>query len=159
MSKNTNQLNKAIVLYDLILDKLVTGNSQFILFDGRSISLTDYMSKEDILSFAEDIRDHIYHRNTFDVWLDQDGNPVSIAVTNSPPIRKIVLDQNKKEAKKVSATTVLPKYLVGKDDWIKRWTAWMNNKMLQEEMLKAKDRIKDNGFDYYNHAKLSQALF
>ena len=104
------------------------------------------------------------------LWIDEEGNPVSLdfmerAVNNNdswksgnnnsttypsaqiassrPPVKSVVLDEEKAAVSYELASCFFPKRMVDEDEWLDLWTAWMNDEVLQRELFKAKERIRD----------------
>lgn len=105
-----------------------------------------------------------------ELWIDEEGNPVSLdfmerAVNNNdswksgnnnnttypsaqiassrPPVKSVVLDEEKAAVSCELASCFFPKRMVDEDEWLDLWTAWMNDEVLQRELFKAKERIRD----------------
>ena len=105
-----------------------------------------------------------------ELWIDEEGNPVSLdfmerAVNNNdswksgnnnsttypsaqiassrPPVKSVVLDEEKAAVSYELASCYFPKRMVDEDEWLDLWTAWMNDEVLQRELFKAKERIRD----------------
>ena len=65
-----------------------------------------------------------------------------------------ILDESKTAVYKVAASCVIPKRVFDANQWDKRWTSWMNDTVLQEELNKAKENVKDYEYSDYESDSL-----
>lgn len=141
----------AVVVYDYLTQSTVVSDCRLELASKDRVTyihLSDYLDKDEMLSLSEDFVKRIYKQRykDFTVWLDDDDNPVAFL---AGPNKKIVLDDSKTETHMESAYPFFPKQMFEQDEWIEKWTRWMNNDVLQEELAKAKERIKDVTYSEY----------
>ena len=154
--ENNEYFDYAAVLYDYFTERIVIGDNRIVILennlDSQSIHLSDYLNKEEILSLSDELLMRLYnYSGKVTVWLDENNDPVAFALSDKRKSaeKKIILDKSRKESRIVEATIYCPKRMTSKDRWIERWTEWMNNEILQEELFKAKERIMDLEFNEY----------
>ena len=71
-----------------------------------------------------------------------DTSTASAWISNND-VKSIVLNNGGEISSSVIVSFYSPIYTIDEKQWVKRWTAWMNNDVLQSELLKAKERIKE----------------
>lgn len=175
--------DRALVVYDLYNDRTMVSDNRFIIVgkeDTRVFHLSDYLSKDEILSLAEPLKRCVYPEGKFYLpylYFDEDGTLVSIEFrsrndnssswksgTNDSSLNSnanmenhemtIVLDENKEAVSADVASCFIPKTSFDANQWDKRWTSWMNNTVLQEELAKAKENIMDSEYSDYESDSL-----
>jgi signal transduction histidine kinase len=144
----------------------------------RMFYLSDYLSKDEILSLSEELKRTIYPEENESYMpclsFDEKGSPVSLGFlkrhinninagddpwksgtdentktpiastwTSKNEIKSIALNNSGDVSYSFIVSFYSPIYTLDEKQWVKRWTAWMNNDVLQRELLKAKERIKD----------------
>ncbi len=140
----------AVLLYDLSTGKTVISDPRIVVNEDLTIHLSDYLSKEEIISYATDFRRSIYSKGgMFKVYLNSEGIPTTIETTGLPPFTQIKLLEGGTAKKWDEYMSYFPKRSVEKEVWIERFTSWMNNETLQREIQNAKDRIKNVEFNNY----------
>ena len=140
----------AVLLYDLSTGKTVISDPRIVVNEDLTIHLSDYLSKEEIISYATDFRRSIYSKGgMFKVYLNSEGIPTTIETTGLPPFTQIKLLEGGTAKEWDEYMSYFPKRSVEKEVWIERFTSWMNNETLQSEIQNAKDRIKNVEFNNY----------
>ena len=71
-----------------------------------------------------------------------DTSTASAWISNND-VKSIALNNGGEISSSVIVSFYSPIYTIDEKQWVKRWTAWMNNDVLQSELLKAKERIKE----------------
>jgi len=134
----------AVLLYDYATNKTVISDPRIVISEDLTIHLSDYLNKEEIISYATDFRRSIYSKGgLFKVYLNSNDIPITIETTGLPPFTQIKLMENETALKWDECMSYFPKRGVEKEMWIDRFTEWMNNEKLQSELQKAKERIED----------------
>ncbi|MBR0417928.1 MAG: HAMP domain-containing histidine kinase [Erysipelotrichaceae bacterium] len=145
MDYNDEYFDYAVVLYDYATNKTVISDPRIVINEDLTIHLTDYLSKEEIISYATDFRRSIYNKGgLLKVYMNSDDIPVTIETTGLPPFTQIKLIEHGVTEKWDLYQSYFPKRIVEKEVWIERFTSWMNNETLQNELQEAKERIKYN---------------
>ena len=184
--KKEEYYDYAIAVYDIFGDKTTISDNRFMIknddHSAEIFHLSDYLSKNEILSISEELKRCIYSDGSTIylpyLWLDEKGSPVSIEFrkrainqgdswksgnSNSPAnqnmtyensVSVLVLDDQKTASVQVMANCFLPKTTFDEDQWEKRWAAWMNNDVLQRELNKAKENVKDSNYSEYESDSL-----
>ena len=90
-----------------------------------------------------------------------DTSTASAWISNND-VKSIALNNGGEISSSVIVSFYSPIYTIDEKQWVKRWTAWMNNDVLQSELLKAKERIKEtktNSFSSDSLLVYDQNLF
>ena len=90
-----------------------------------------------------------------------DTSTASAWISNND-VKSIALNNGGEISSSVIVSFYSPIYTIDEKQWVKRWTAWMNNDVLQSELLKAKERIKEtktNSFSSDSLLVYDQKLF
>ena len=86
----------------------------------------------------------------FSVFLDENDSPSSIQGSSFPSTKRIILNENAKAARRIQAKSYFPKHISDSEMWFERFSSWMNNEILQSELTKARERIKNVDFSDYS---------
>ena len=183
--KNEEYYDRALVIYDIYNDRTMVNDNRFITIskEGTDVyHLSDYLTKDEILSLAEPLKKCIYPDGNviYVAYLqfDEENSLVSIKfmsrVNNNNnwktgtddslttdvdmllgnSIMTVVLDEDKTSVFEYLASCFVPKTMYDEKQWDKRWTSWMNNTVLQEELDKAKENVKDSIYSDYESDSL-----
>jgi len=176
--------DRALAMHDFYYNKTTICDNRFIIIgkeDTREFHLSDYLSKDEILSLREQLKRCKYPDGNLIylpyLYFDEEGSLVSIEFvsknindntwksgTDDSPlytnantgnhVMSIILDENKEAVSVESASCFIPKTKSDANQWDKRWTSWMNNTVLQEELSKAKENVKDNEYSDFESDSL-----
>lgn len=150
---NDKYFDYASIYYDHIED-IILSNENSIMYEIDKeyyfLNLSNYLNKEEILSLDNDINKYLYTRNrNAYVFLDDNNQVVSFTLSSKIGDKyKTIINDNLKESKRINGIPFFPKRIFEgtdkKEEMIERWKSWVNNDLLNDEISKAKNRIKDN---------------
>ncbi|MBR2533399.1 MAG: HAMP domain-containing histidine kinase [Erysipelotrichaceae bacterium] len=177
--------DRALAVHDFYNNKTTICDNRFIIIgkeDTREFHLSDYLSKDEILSLREPMKRCKYPDGDLNylpyLYFDEEGSLVSIEFvsrnnndnswkpgTDDSPLNtnantgnhvmSIILDENKEAVSAEMASCFMPKTMFSDvSQWEKRWTSWMNNTVLQEELNRAKENIKDREYSDFESDSL-----
>ena len=153
ISENDKYFDKAAVIYDYATGKIAYTFPCIVLSEDKTIYLDEYLSHDEILMSANDMKDFICRSQSspvFSVFLDENGSPSSIQGSSFPSTNRIILNENAKAARRIQAKGYFPKHISDGEMWFELFSSWMNNEILQSELTKARERIKNVDFSDYS---------
>ena len=153
ISENDKYFDKAAVIYDYATGKIAYTFPCIVLSEDKTIYLDEYLSHDEILMSANDMKDFICRSQSspvFSVFLDENDSPSSIQGSSFPSTKRIILNENAKAARRIQAKGYFPKHISDGEMWFELFSSWMNNEILQSELTKARERIKNVDFSDYS---------